>query len=55
MPTTSRSRIVRATAAGLASLTATAYTLPQAIGAAVDDGKNLRKLKHYVEQDAPRP
>ncbi|MGW6355749.1 hypothetical protein ACWFR5_11160 [Streptomyces sp. NPDC055092] len=24
-------------------------------GATVDGGKNLRKLKYYVEQDAPRP
>ncbi|MFH8733432.1 MULTISPECIES: 5'/3'-nucleotidase SurE [unclassified Streptomyces] len=30
-------------------------TADRTYGAIVDGGKNLRKLKHYVEQDAPRP
>ncbi|MFB7993284.1 5'/3'-nucleotidase SurE [Streptomyces sp. NPDC056002] len=30
-------------------------TADRTYGATVDDGKNLRKLQHYVEHDAPRP
>ncbi|MFF1396294.1 5'/3'-nucleotidase SurE [Streptomyces sp. NPDC058287] len=30
-------------------------TADRTYGATIDGGKNLRRLKHYVEQDAPRP